>query len=114
MRTNELQARLPSVERDAPTSDIPYNTMGLDLSRSLTMPRSSGAYARRIYACEGGHTTCKPLVLASVLATIVHIHHFQSNGESWWHGYSSQPLAYQPRQCMCGNALHVHLRSLEA
>jgi hypothetical protein len=74
MPWSELQAKLPSVERDAPISGIPWNIMSLDISRSLAMPRSSGAYARRMYAGEGGHTTCKPLVLASVVATIVHSH----------------------------------------
>jgi hypothetical protein len=55
MRWSELQSGLPSVERDASASVIPSNKIGLDLSRSLTMLRSSGAYARGMYACEGAH-----------------------------------------------------------
>jgi hypothetical protein len=46
MRLSELQARLPSAQRDEPTSGTSWNAMGLDLSRSLAVPRSSGAYAR--------------------------------------------------------------------
>jgi hypothetical protein len=53
----------------------PENNMDLDLSHSLAMLRTSGAYAHRTYACEGGYMTCKPLVVASILATMVHIHH---------------------------------------
>jgi hypothetical protein len=74
MRLSELQARLPSTQRDEPTSGSSWDAMGLDLSRSLAVPRSSGAYARGMYACEDGHMTCEPLLLASVPATIVHIH----------------------------------------
>jgi hypothetical protein len=79
MPQNELQARLQSVERAVPTSGTPWNTMSLDRSRSHAMPRSSGAYARGMYACEGGHMNCKPPVVASVLTTIVHIHRLQPN-----------------------------------
>lgn len=60
MQQDGLQARLPSAERDGPTSGTSWDTMGLDLSRSLAMPRSSGAYACGMYACEAGHMTCKP------------------------------------------------------